>query len=227
MGKKIGTLVFLCLMWTVIGFAAESGRWQWVDSTAHYTYYLDTETIGYDAAFQHATYWQKVIGLGAPEGTYNLYHIEINFVNKTGRSNEYATVKNGQVVRQHTINNTYYYIHPNSVKEKEANILASKFGLDSIYPQGEARWQWVKSTDKMSLYVLRDAVTGDGEYCYIWAKWQPIDGNPWTTRYACSLTSREMGYKSSPTYKVRMKQILPDTMEEAIYNAALRTYQGR
>lgn len=225
MRKKILAVLLLLLIWTLPVMAQEEGKWQRLTTPSQYSYYLDLNSIEYDARLRQVSFWQKVVYPNSVAGSYSLYRVDINFKDKTSRASAYAFIKNNQTVEQHTMKNAYSYITPDSTREVEANVLAEKFGLAKIYPQDAGRWRWIKATDKNSLYVLSKAVSSDKENCYIWVKYVPVKGNPWRMRYACSLTQRALGFKTYPLYKTKMKQVLPDTLEEAIYNAALRAYK--
>lgn len=227
MVKKLLLVLLFLFTFCLTVFAETGDRWQWVHSTDYVSYYMDADTVLYNKNDGVGTVWIKEVGVDAAEGTYSLNRYEFAYDKGVSRPIGYVYYRNGQLVRQNYTVYNYSYVPPDSWREKVANIIADKYGRPHILARVPDSWIWVKSTDRVSIYVGSDTIEYDlaNQRCYVWALYKDLKNHEHASRYVCDFATGQMGY-SNYSGKVVMRTIVPDTEQEAVYNGAKRLYDN-
>lgn len=229
-------LIFAELMCMVVFANTDDSRWKEYASSDVKRYYWDVQTLKYDAATNKALLWTKATWkYNNPSEKYlpgdlpetELYQITIDFNTKEDQEIQCVYYFKNGISKLEQSNQPPYFIYPDSFLERLADEVADRLGIPHLFQNLSPRWKWVKSTDTHSIYILNQAPVYDENsksykvHCkMIWPNaYHKVGFNS----YDCNFD--EGTIKSYINGKYIYHIPIPDTEEEAIYNAAYALFK--
>lgn len=202
----------------------DDSRWKEYASSDVKRYYWDVQTLKYDAATNKALLWIKFPGRMAET---ELHQITIDFNTKEDQEIQCVYYFKNGISKLEQSNQPPYFIYPDSFLERLADEVADRLGIPHLFQNLSPRWKWVKSTDTHSIYILNQAPVYDENsksykvHCkMIWPNaYHKVGFNS----YDCNFD--EGTIKSYINGKYIYHIPIPDTEEEAIYNAAYALFK--
>lgn len=219
--KSLMTLCLLVIISASVVLAnTQDSRWKWYYSTAVDSMYYDTQTLKYDEPNQAVKVWVKTEDLKGQKTSERL--ILISYRDKTETSLQNYFFKNGypHLYNMGKINTNVIY--PDSTIESLANKVGAYFNLKPIYPGGPNRWKWVYSTSTYTLSIATDCERYDPESNthMIWIKSTTLKGSYYIDTYYCNFSDETIRRAYG-----KPKPVVPDTIDEYIYNAAKELFE--
>lgn len=225
--KKILMVLLLSVLFlSSTADAEDSNRWEWVLSNKLDSIYIDTQSIEYDKDNNYVEYWTKFV---EENGDELLVQYALDLKHK-GYAVLYSARKSNGVIKDYRLYrdpDPYFHIisistTPLETTEKHVNAVMSHLGLPPIWGNTPHKWKWVKSTDKESLYICTDAyqLLPDNKMLFF-VKSVLVSSYGTLTRaktYIADFSGKRIYYvEGARPFNV----LIPDSLEEAIYNAAI------
>jgi hypothetical protein len=194
---------------------AEDSEWQWVESNAQASFYVDTKLNHWDSATDTLYFWEKVENL-AGNVTYKKYKINMKkhggyliYLRSTGKFYESRPMS------------MKVFIHPDDRHEKEINVLCEKLHLPYIFGTKDHQWQWVYSNDFGNYYICQDTynVSPDRNYMLIYVKsdYPHADGSSFVSYVSYAFDVKNQIYLIQA---MKPATIVPGTPAARIFEAA-------
>ena len=210
-------LLFFVLASGGVSFAAD--RWVTVESTQDYSRYIDSQTIAYNKADNSVMYWIKV-----QNSRYTFLEQYICYLGQKKRHSLRAVTYKQGVLQRSTDNPGQYgvNIYPDSSGEKEVNAVCSIIGTAPIFGVSTHHWKWFYSTDQITYTICVDQKDYDPTTgrALIYVKKTYLNGSHWTQAYVCNLKENTITTAVDESNNDQ-KYIVPDSIEERIFNAAV------
>lgn len=189
-------------------------RWKWYYSDDTMRYYVDTQSIEYDATRQVVKAWTLHQHRKYPS---TKYLWEISFKDKTMNVlRGIIPVQDGQILSQDYNSKYGWPIRPDSKDEALANSVSSILHISPLYEGGPNRWKWVHSTDTYGLYVAKDTIVylSDIPAYGIWAKKLYLDGNRDDEFYTMNFDAE---FICTSNHSSMPEKPVPDSDEEYVF----------
>lgn len=207
--KKIFLTLFYVIMLLVpkLSWAEESSRWVWAWSTDDVSCYVDRDTVKYDSQKDNVDYWYKKTyadGRSPLMGSATL--MKSYYPNIIGGSLQEGILD--------------LNVTPDSFLEKEANVALSLVGQKSIFKTTEHKWQWIFSSSTMTYSICEDAFIHypEDSEILVYVKGVSASSSYKTNNlYSVDYEKRKVNKGAEPN---RDFSPVPESLEEAIYNAA-------
>lgn len=222
--KKIVFLIITTLF-MVTGVYADDSRWVWVDSDSTRSVYIDKQTIDWDESANAITFWSKTTTLSGEEW---LSQRKVSLDYKMIGSLAFESNSPDAGRERKTFSPVKYYpIWIDSTTEKEVNAVCDELHLASIWGTKTHNWKWIKSTSKDNYFICTDAFCYYGQDVYgVFAKrtWEGSRGHMIGKElYFINFNTRRIKRYDSPAAAY---VIVPDSVEEAIFNEAKKIVNG-
>lgn len=222
MKQIISASLLLITLMLPSNFSFASARWVNAESTPDFNTYVDSQTVSYNKDDNNITYWIKRTSPPAYGYTFMEQH-SCNLTEKKIDILKSITYK--QEILQRSTNTPHSYvirITPDSPAEHEVNTACSTIGLAPVLGVSTHRWKWIHSTDKTSYSICVDQkeynpATGRA---LIYIKKTYLNGRHWTQAYVCNLKENTLTTSLDESNNDQ-KFIVPDSIEERIFNAAV------
>lgn len=215
--RKFMALIFFFSILCTAGAAYAADRWVYMGKEEGMEGYYDTQTARYDRSGNAVTYWFRWTTDGKPS---SLDYITVDLSTKEYSMPKYAVYQKYGNPKIYT--NTAGYVSPvppDSTIEKTVDAICDAYRVPHMYPNKEHRWTWIYSDDRKDIYLANDAysVNGIDSKVTVWIKETYLSG--WTGVFRC-IVDLDGQTIEEHTKGVATVAVLPDTMEEAIYNKA-------
>lgn len=214
--------------------------------------YYDSQSLEYMPNLQVVKVWTKDISQDDND-SYILTQLWIDYSKKTWYRVRWGSYPNTRNFMAHFSFPTIFSIGPDLRYEKLANIIADRFHLPHLYPVGFGQHQWKKiySTNGKSFYLCMDTWEShlESNRCIVWIKKYYKPGRYYIDDYCADFTTDQVGIRMKkwknnkliedfPNTMTRdmmqityyyedWKDVLPESLEEAIYNGARELYQSK
>lgn len=210
-------LIFLVSLLFTATTSYGADRWVYMGKEEGMEGYYDTRTAHYDPAGHTITYWFRWMRDGKPA---ILDYITVDLTSKEYSMPKYAVYQKSGNPRIYT--NTAGPadpVPPDSIIEKTADAICDANGISTMYPDKEHRWTWIYSDDRKNVSLASDAFSVDRINAKVTVWIQEKDLSGWTGVFRCIVDLDNQTIEEH-TKGVATVAVLPDTMEEAIYNKA-------
>lgn len=211
--KRIFLIVVALLTLSTCVYAEDDDRWMWVTSNSNFSVYIDKNTVQAIDGNNSIIYWKKEVWLN---GYTSIAKIEVNRGNQTYAELYSKSQTPGSYPHEYTSSKAYFYdIYPDVIHEKEANAACRLLKLPAVYGVQEHSWKWIYSTDTVSYYICTDSYKYDTDKGAFKVFYKYEYSGKTLYSYCEVDLSAHLLYSSG-----RRKMIVPDSLEEALYNAA-------
>lgn len=218
MKRVICVCLMMMFMFATVSFAAD-GRWIPIDEDG---LYVDSKTATYDADTNSIYFWTKY-EQNSELINMDYHHVELNAAKECIVKGAFYQNQLYPKVRVYD-DNPNVDIWPDDAMEKAANIVCDMYGIAHMYPDTANRWKWLYSTNKRTTNYAPSMVRVDKgkNTVIVWTQGVLPDGTytP-STKCTCYFDDNTIEYINSRG--VLKQYVLPDTLEEAIFDVA-RTY---
>ena len=211
--KRILLIVIALITMASCSYAEGDDRWQWVASNSNFSVYIDKNTVQAIDGNNSIIYWKKEVWLN---GYTSIEKIKVDRSNQTYSVLYSKRQTPGSYPREYTPSKPYFEdIYPDVIHEKEANAACHLLKLSTVYGVQEHSWKWIYSTDTVSYYICTDSYKYD------------VDKGAFKVFYKYEYSGKtlysycEVDLSAHLLYfNGRKRMIVPDSLEEAMYNAA-------
>lgn len=194
---------------------AEDSEWQWVESNAHASFYVDTRLNHWDSATDTLYFWEKVETLSG-DTYYKKYKI---FLKKHWGYQIYRK-STGSYYENRPVSQKVY-INPDDRHEKEINILCEKLHLPYIFGTRDHQWQWFYSSDFGNYYICQDTykLSPDRNFMVVYVKseYPEEDGSSFVSHVWYAFDVKNQIYL---VQSMKPATIVPGTLAARTFEAA-------
>lgn len=231
-------IIALYLMMIPIFTYANGNRWEWFyQNPFHLNSYFDKKSIQYNPQKKQAIVWVKAEALDEP-GTFIISKYLLDYEIKS-----YIRLEEGSLTNQHTsqLKKANKALAPSGIApegyEKDlADGVSSYLKIPKVYGEKPIQWKYIGQFNGKLYYITPDANVyfKDMKYFSAFYKTKDVlesgDNNPVKQVVDQILSIRGFGCEFDK-HKIAIgrgpEEIVPESREEAIYNAAFQMFKDK
>ena len=223
--KLFMALLSLLTLLVCLTASADNGqgeRWKWFYSSSRLSFYYDLDTLSYDSTTNVADVRIKEVDLN--DNIFKMTHLNFDYTGKTFSLLTTVSYDKGIPRQKNHSPALTSNVGPYIVLETLSNRIADHYHLPHMYKGGPDRWKKIYTRGTSDFYIATDCLVklSTPGICKFWVK--EISGyNKDYTRiflYMCDFNFKTIISDNSP-----YRSVIPDTLDEAIYNSAHAIYE--